>query len=409
MIIDNRKYLVALNLVAIITNFGYIIPIGGHTSSEDDDVIFREKVFDELRSNIGNTNDFRIFQSLDLVQEFELSSQLTKRALQRTTLDNPVLIFVLHLTSKEDFALQCESPDVSIFNRQSLEADYQLACDCLAFLYVMQNRLKLYRQRVHVTQNVLEKIRSSHVRKYLLENGRFKFENIENIFDEIYSYETRFGDMSAMECAIEQMKEVYNVMKSDRKQEIIRDEDSQQEHDYTRSQMKEILKRSHMLFRENVEAFKSLTHQTKYWLKTFYTQWMKNAPTMKKSIESMENHHGNQKRGNASMNAVLKTLPDRERCVLAGAGWTFQSGRFTQRICHAVNKFLLLDDRAIDIKVPMEVTSSPFNWTRLIQLDNFQPTQVNVPEGHGRLPWLNEPTDIIGTVALGLIIITTLL
>jgi hypothetical protein len=72
------------------------------------------------------------------------------------------------------------------------------------------------------------------VRKYVLENGRFKFDDIENIFDEIYSYETRFGDMPAMECAIEQMKEVHNVMKSDRKQEIIRDEDSQQEHDYTR-------------------------------------------------------------------------------------------------------------------------------------------------------------------------------
>ncbi|ELT89790.1 hypothetical protein CAPTEDRAFT_191630 [Capitella teleta] len=261
------------------------------------DSIFLEKVFDELRSNIGTTNDFRVvFLSMNLVQESELSSQLTKWVLQRTTLDNPVLIFATRLTTEEDFALQCESPDVSLFNRESLEADYQLACDCLAFLYVMQNRLKLYRQRVHVTRNVLEKTRDLLLRENALQNGLFRYDDIENIFDEIYSYEIRFGDMPAMECAIEQMKEVHNVMKSDRKQEIIRDEDSLQEHEYTRNQIKEILQKSHEMFTDNVSEFKKLAHKTKRWLKMFYNSWMKNASSEKSVlIESAENHHGNQK------------------------------------------------------------------------------------------------------------------
>ncbi|ELT90481.1 hypothetical protein CAPTEDRAFT_196426 [Capitella teleta] len=199
------------------------------------------RVFDELRSNIGNTSDFRVFLSMDLVQESELSSQLTKRALQRTTLDNPFVIFVSHLTSKEDFAFQCESPDVSLFNRQSLQADYQLAFDCLAFLYAMQSRLKLYRKRAFVMRNVLEKFREATLRKCLLENAKLK--EIEETLDEVNFYRICYRN-NLIGSAIEQMNEVYIAMKDDRNKDIIRDEDSLQDHEYTRNQTKAILEKS---------------------------------------------------------------------------------------------------------------------------------------------------------------------
>ena len=133
------------------------------------------RVFDELRAEIGEETTIKVLVDLDFVNYKNRKGTLKDSVLLRTSIDDPLIICTGRKFTSKDFSCELNlhvtiahsesmlipvswaSPNLPSTN-PSLEEDFQLAKESLAFLHVMKEKMMTFQRRMYAGRMTSERV-----------------------------------------------------------------------------------------------------------------------------------------------------------------------------------------------------------------------------------------------------------